>query len=169
MPLMNRSSAPRLGLVLALAAAVAAPAGAAATGRFVRWNADGGRLFVAVKDSIQVFDAGGAPLKSLRADGPVAGVAVAPNGRALVLSTQDGRAWLWDVDSGVKTALFEPPAGAPQAFADPAWSADSTALVFTVVEFDPAAAPMGPAEKKISVYWARADGTGKKLLVTAAP
>lgn len=156
-----------LWLALGLGVLAAAPA-AAGIAKSVHWSRDGQRVVVVVQDSIHVFDGAGRALKSLKAGAPVATASLSPDGRALVLTTNDGKGWVLDTDGGGKTLIFQP-AGPLQGLVDAAWSGDGTALTFTVVEINSTAAPMGSAEKSINVYWVKADGTGKKLLVTTAP
>lgn len=153
------------GLLLALWPTLAQ---AGATPRFTRRSADGTRVAVAVGRTVSVFDSSGTPLRSFTAESPVTGLDVCANGARLLYQTLDGRAWIHPVEGGAPVPVFTA-TDSRQSFADPSWSGDCESLVYTVIDIRPSAGFLEANEKAINVYWVKADGTGKKLLVTAAP
>lgn len=153
---------------LAALAILAVSAGAIFTPRFTRRSADGQRLAVAVGKSISVFDAAGAALRSFNAEGPVVGLEVCANGARLAYQTQDGRAWIYSVVESANILIFTP-GDVMQSYTDPSWSEDCESLVYTVVDVRPTAGIFEARERAINVYSVKADGTEKKVLVTAAP
>lgn len=122
----------------------------------VQWSKDGTRVLVAMEDVLSVYEADGALVWSAPAGETLSFVALSPDGRRVAFVVAGRDAWVVDLGSGERTAIFSA-AAQPRSCGGLFWSPSGDRLLASVSDY---------AAKTAEVISVKADGSDRRVLAS---